>query len=167
LDILDMGCGTGLVGGLVRGLAGRLDGVDLSAAMLDRARAKEIYDRLEQAELLSFLIAHPDSYDALLAAATLIHFGNLGPLFQAAARSLRRQGLFIFTLFPHEADNADFAVAASDRLAQSGCFRHGTGYVERLAADNGFAILLFKTVLHEHDQDGKPVPGLLAVLRRE
>jgi predicted TPR repeat methyltransferase len=167
LDILDMGCGTGLVGGLVRGLAGRLDGVDLSAAMLDRARAKEIYDRLEQAELLSFLIAHPDSYDALLAAATLIHFGNLGPLFQAAARSLRRQGLFIFTLFPHEADNADFAVAASDRLAQSGCFRHGTGYVERLAADNGFAILLFKTVLHELDQDGKPVPGLLAVLRRE
>jgi predicted TPR repeat methyltransferase len=167
LDILDIGCGTGLVGEQVRGLARQLDGVDLSAAMLEKARAKEIYDRLEQADLLSFLTAHPGRYDAILGAATLIHFGNLSPLFQAVAQSLRPQGLFVFTLFPNEADGAGFAVAASDRLAQSGCFRHGAGYVERLAADNGFAVAALRTVLHEHDQDGNPVPGLLAVLRRE
>ena len=44
LDILDIGCGTGLVGALVRPLAGRLDGVDISPAMLEKARDKEIYD---------------------------------------------------------------------------------------------------------------------------
>jgi predicted TPR repeat methyltransferase len=167
LDIVDLGCGTGLVGELVRPLARRLEGVDLSAAMLEKARAKNIYDRLEQTDLLSYLCAQPDSSDALLAAATLIHFGNLRPLFQAAFRCLRPQGLFIFTLFPNDADETDFAVADSDRLAQSGCFRHGKGYVERLAAETGFSVVALTEVVHEHDLDGRPVPGLLAVLRRE
>ena len=167
MDILDLGCGTGLVGELARPLARRLEGVDLSPAMLDQAQAKNIYDRLEQADLLSFLSAQYSSADAILAAATLIHFGNLLPLFQAAARCLRPQGLFIFTLFPNDADERDFAVAASDRLAQSGCFRHGAGYVERLAAETGFAATVLKTVLHELDREGRPVPGLLAVLQRE
>ena len=53
---------------------------------------------------------------AILAAAVLIHFGNLRPLVEAAARSLRAQGLFVFTLFPGEAGH-DYAVAASGPLA--------------------------------------------------
>src|SRR5262249_44669513 len=40
LDILDIGCGTGLAGALVRPLARKLDGVDLSPGMLEKARAK-------------------------------------------------------------------------------------------------------------------------------
>jgi len=113
------------------------------------------------------LTAHPGRYDAILAAATLIHFGNLQPLFQAASVCLRPKGLFVFTLFPNEPEGDDFTVAASDRLAQSGCFRHGAGYVERLGAKNGLAVMALKSVLHEHDQDGNPVAGLLGVLRHE
>ena len=48
LDILDIGCGTGLVGAQVRDLAGRLDGVDLSPAMLEKAKIKGVYDGLFQ-----------------------------------------------------------------------------------------------------------------------
>ena len=91
-DILDIGCGTGLVGALVRPLtgAGRLDGVDISPAMLEKARDKAIYDRLDQADIVTFLSEHADGYDAILGAAALIHFGNLDAVFQAAARcSLR------------------------------------------------------------------------------
>jgi predicted TPR repeat methyltransferase len=166
LDILDIGCGTGLAGALVRSLARRLDGVDLAPAMLDKARAKSVYDSLEQSDLVAFMSARSGSYDAILAAATLIHFGDLQDLFHATGRCLREKGLFVFTLFPNEAGDAEFAVAATDRLAQSGCFRHSTGYVERLAATNGFSVLALKPVLHERDQDGKPVAGLLGVLRR-
>jgi len=165
LDILDIGCGTGLVGAAVRASARRLDGVDLSPAMLEKAQAKSIYDRLEQADILTFLSAHKDSYDAILGAAVLIHFGDLSTVFQAAAASLRETGLFVFTLFANEADG--FAVAASDRLAQSGCYRHGGAYVEHTAEECGFRIQMLKQVVHEHDQDGNPVAGLLAVLRRE
>lgn len=165
LDILDLGCGTGLVGAAVRALAQRLDGVDLSAAMLEKAREKKLYDRLEQAEIVSFLSQHKDSYGAILGAATLIHFGDLRALFQAAATALRENGLFVFTLFA--GTDSDFAVAASDRLAQSGCYAHNAAYIERLAPQCGFSVRELKQVTHEHDQDGNPVPGLVAVLRCE
>jgi predicted TPR repeat methyltransferase len=164
LDILDIGCGTGLVGALVRPLARTLDGVDLSAGMLEKAREKSIYDRLEQADIVSFLSAHKDSYDAILGAAILIHFGDLGPILQAAAQSLRANGLFIFTLFPN--GSSDFAVAASDRLAQSGCYAHSAAYVERLAVACGFSAAVLKEAVHEHDPEGNPVQGFVTVLRR-
>jgi predicted TPR repeat methyltransferase len=167
LDILDIGCGTGLVGTRVRHLAGRLDGVDLSPAMLEKARDKKIYDRLDRSDLVSFMSGHEESYDAVLGAAALIHFGDLEAVFQAAAACLRGGGLFVFTLLSNEAGEADFAVAASDKLAQSGCYTHSEGYLERLAPACGFSLQTLNEVIHEQDSDGNPVPGLVVVLRRE
>lgn len=166
LDILDIGCGTGLVGMAVRDLAARLDGADISPAMLDRAKAKSVYDQLVQADLVPFMAARENSYDAILAAATLIHFSDLKALFQAVSACLRDRGLFVFTVFPLETEGGDYAVAASTRLAQSGCFGHSLAYVERLAAETGFAVLELENVIHEHDPDGNPVAGTLVVLRR-
>jgi predicted TPR repeat methyltransferase len=59
-----------------------------------------------------------------------------------------------------------YAVAASYRLAQGGCFRHSAAYAQRLAAETGFSVIALETIVHEHDQDDKPVAGLMAVLRR-
>lgn len=164
LDILDIGCGTGLVGAAVRDLGGRLDGADISPAMLAKAEAKRLYDGLFQADLAPFMAERANSYDAVLGAATLIHFGDLQPLFQAAHRCLREGGLFIFTLFAQGADG--YGVASNPRLAQSGCFVHSASYVGRLAPETGFSALELTEVIHEHDQDDRAVSGLLAVLRR-
>ena len=165
--ILDIGCGTGLVGAAVRDLAARLEGADISPAMLEKAGAKNLYDTLFEADLAPFMAEHAGSYDAVLGAAALIHFGDLRPLFQAASRCLRGRGLFVFTVFPHDdADGADYAVAASTGLAQSGCFRHSIPYLERLAAETGFAVLELEKTIHEHDQAANPVAGLLVVLQK-
>src|SRR5262249_34468402 len=51
LAILDLGCGTGLSGAAFKGLAARLDGVDLSPNMIEAAKERGIYDRLEVADL--------------------------------------------------------------------------------------------------------------------
>ena len=48
------------------------------------------------------------------------------PAFAAAHRSLRENGLFIFTLFPHEDDDA-YGVEAYGGFAEGGCYRHGRG----------------------------------------
>ena len=48
---LDLGCGTGLMGEVLRPLCTRLEGIDLSGEMLRQARAKGIYDRLEKADI--------------------------------------------------------------------------------------------------------------------
>jgi len=50
LDIIDAGCGTGLVGRLVAAKARRLVGVDASRAMLDKAKDKDVYHQLCAAE---------------------------------------------------------------------------------------------------------------------
>ena len=42
---LDLGCGTGLMGEALRGRVDRLTGVDLSAAMIAKARERGVYDR--------------------------------------------------------------------------------------------------------------------------
>ena len=164
LHVLDIGCGTGLVGALVRPLARRLDGVDLSPAMLEKAQAKSVYDGLDRTDFLSVMSQRAGSYDAVLGAAVLIHFGDLKSIFQAARACLRPNGLFVFTLFSLTGDE-NFAVSANYRLAQSGCFTHSDNYVRQLAEDCGFAVNALRDVVHEHDPDGNPIPGLLAVLR--
>src|SRR6202012_4267420 len=120
LEVLDAGCGTGLLGPLVRDCAQRLEGVDLSAAMIAMARQKNVYDALHESDLVAFMAEQPQAFDAVLSAATLIHFGDLHPVFAAAASALRDDGGFIFTLSPTDADETAIAVAGATGLAQGG-----------------------------------------------
>ena len=164
LDILDAGCGTGLVGALVRDRARGLVGVDLSATMLDLARRKNVYDELQRGDMIAFMRGRPQACDVVTCAATLIHFGDLAPPFGAAAATLRAGGAFVFTAFPHERD-ADFSVAALDGLGQGGCFVHGRGYIADTAAASGFAVETIESAVHEY-KNGAPITSLVVVLRK-
>jgi predicted TPR repeat methyltransferase len=165
LDIADAGCGTGLVGKLVARQARHLVGIDMSASMMQKAREKGVYHRLHEGDLIAFLNDHPDCFDAVTCAATLIHFGDLRPAFDAAARSLRDRGLFIFTLFPNEDDENAVSAGSLDGLVQGGCYRHGRAYVARLAEITGFAVETLEGAIHEYNQQ-QPRMGLVAALRR-
>lgn len=50
-SVLDLGCGTGLTGVMLRDIADFQKGVDISRNMLKLALEKEIYDQLEAADL--------------------------------------------------------------------------------------------------------------------
>jgi predicted TPR repeat methyltransferase len=163
-EILDAGCGTGLVGVLVRERSRRLVGVDLSATMLDRAKSKNVYDELHKGDLISFMLGCPRSYDVVTCAATLIHFGDLGPAFAAAGSALRVGGALIFTVFPHERDD-EFSVAALDGVGQGGCFVHGRGYIAATAQANGFGLEAIESEIHQY-KNGVPMMGLVVVLRK-
>jgi predicted TPR repeat methyltransferase len=165
LDIIDAGCGTGLVGIRVAAKARELVGVDASSPMLEMAKKRSVYHRLHRGDLIAFLNDHPASFDALTCAATLIHFGDLRPAFEAAAAGLRDHGLFIFTLFPHEEDADAVAAGTFDGYAQGGCFRHGRNYVVRLAEMTGFKVEALELDVHEYAR-GKPKMGLVVALRR-
>jgi predicted TPR repeat methyltransferase len=166
LDILDAGCGTGLVGLRLRGRARRLEGVDMSAPMLEQAKAKGVYDRLHQGDLVAFLRKREQAFDAVTCAATLIHFGDLREAFEAAALSLRDSGLLVLTLFPNDTDNDAVAVAPLDGLGEGGCFLHGRRYVARMAEASGLAVAAMETHVHEHTR-GHARMGLVVALRRE
>jgi predicted TPR repeat methyltransferase len=164
LDVLDAGCGTGLVGALVRDRARRVVGVDLSAAMLDLAKSKNVYDELHQGDLISFMRERSQTCDVVTCAATLIHFGDLGPAFMAAGSALRAGGAFVFTVFPNERDDA-FSVAPLEGLGQGGCFVHGRGYIAATAAAHGFGVETIESAVHEY-KNGLPTTGLVVMLRK-
>ena len=165
-DILDIGCGTGLVGGLLKPVARTLVGVDLSPSMLQVAAAKGVYTALHQADLLDFLGAHPGQFDAVACAATLIHFSDLSPAFKAAASALRPAGAFALTLFPNERDPDAYAAGPMTGWAQGGLFTHGRRYVSKTAQLAGFQVLSLTDEIHEQSDKG-PVTGLLVVLGRQ
>jgi predicted TPR repeat methyltransferase len=168
LDILDAGCGTGLVGVLIRDLANRLDGIDISSAMLEKARQKNIYDHIHLGDLLSFMVDNSNAYDVITCAATLIHFGDLTPVFHAAAFCLRNEGLFVFTLFSNDSGHNDQEVVVHQNsfLATGGCFAHSSSYVSRLAGVAGFSVEILEHRIHEYHRKTTPTMGLVVALRR-
>src|SRR5271163_4949171 len=94
---LDLGCGTGLAGAALRGRVDRLEGVDLSPAMVAKARALQIYAELECGEIVAHLGRFEAAFDLIVAADVLVYLGDLAPVFAASARALAPGGLFAFT----------------------------------------------------------------------
>ena len=63
LAVLDLGCGTGLAGVQFKPRASRLIGVDISPEMIELARARNLYDRLDVAEITDWLDLCPERFD--------------------------------------------------------------------------------------------------------
>ena len=155
---LDLGCGTGLCGALVRPQVGRLTGVDLSARMLDKARELGVYDRLVQADVVEFMGRADQRHELLLAADVFIYIGDLQPLFEAARRVMDR-GVFCFSVEAIEGGNADFQLQPSLRYA------HSKPYLLRLAAQHGFDLIAMQSAPVREDQR-ETVDGLYVYLKR-
>jgi predicted TPR repeat methyltransferase len=154
LDVLDAGCGTGLCAALLAPYARRLVGVDLSRGMLQHARAKQLYDELVEGELTAYLRQHPQTFDAIASADTLVYFGALEPFARAAADSLRDGGVVVFTVEEAgEQEPDDFT------LQPHGRYTHKRPYVERVLAACGLVPVITGAELRQ--EAGRPVAGLV------
>lgn len=98
----DLGCGTGRTGvWLARQHIARIDGVDLTPEMLERARAKGVFNRLEQADLAATPLPSSD-YDVVTTVLVDEHLPDLRPLYREAARLARPGGYFVLVGYhPH------------------------------------------------------------------
>lgn len=134
-DALDLGCGTGLYGPIIKRWFSRLVGVDLSPAMLKEAQRKNVYDELVAGELIEILDATTQSYDFVIAMDVLVFFGDLGAIFERVKRVLRPGGLFIFDL--EKGDEAQ-----PWQLHIFGNYAHSRHYIAELAELYGFRQLL-------------------------
>jgi predicted TPR repeat methyltransferase len=157
LEILDIGCGTGLAGVGLKKRAARLVGIDLSPEMIELARERGIYDQLEVAEITEWLDQSQAQFDLIVACDCLVYFGDLQPVAGAAVRRLKPGGYFAFTM--ERGEKYPF------HLTDSGRFTHHPGHVREVAAKTGLAVDRLEEGFLRTER-GVEVMGLLALLRK-
>ncbi|MBV9063224.1 MAG: methyltransferase domain-containing protein [Alphaproteobacteria bacterium] len=154
LAILDLGCGTGLSGLAFRALATRLDGVDLSPAMIEKARARGIYDRLVVADIEAPI---SDAYDLIVAADTLVYLGDIRKVLTSACEALSSGGVFLFTV---EKDAVDrFSLGPKRR------WRHSEAYLRGEAQRQGLDVAAL-IECSPRTEAGMAVEGFAVALRK-
>ena len=129
LDILDLGCGTGLGGVAFKKLAKRIDGVDLSGEMLKLARKRRIYKHLTKSDIITHLNRVNRKYDLVTGADVFVYFGALNALFAGVERILKPGGFLVFSVESNK--NSSF------ELTPSGRYVHGRSYVRKVAKWGG------------------------------
>ena len=157
LDVLELGCGTGLVGQQLRPLARRLVGIDLSPEMVKRARPTRWYDELEVAEITEWL-ARSDGrdFDLIAACDTFIYFGDLRQVLLPAARRLRTGGTVVFTV--ERGEGTGF------QLTDSGRYVHSEPHIHDAARDAQFVVESVDRPVLRYEY-GDPVNALVVVMR--
>lgn len=135
---LDAGCGTGLLGELVRPLCQQLTGIDLSLEMLAKARTQKnshgvkIYDHLLEGDLRAHLLHQPSPlYRCILASNVAPIMGGLAPMIDGAARALHAGGWFVFNVLPSPAQEGYLLLPQEQRFA------HSEDYLQQLAQKAG------------------------------
>jgi predicted TPR repeat methyltransferase len=161
LDILDVGCGTGLAGVAFRSLAGRLHGSDLAPRMVEKARQRGVYDYLEVADLGEGIARTPAAWDLVVAADVLVYVGDLAPAMRAAALGLRPGGLFCASVEQgvEKGGGDGFALGPARR------YTHSPAYIRRTAAEAGLDLIVLEEAIPRWEK-GQPVSGLVFAARR-
>lgn len=119
-SIIDIGCGTGLVGQELKALGYfRIDGIDISEDMLNVARPKAIYNKLVSGDLMKTTVIEAGAYQAAVCAGSFAP-GHLGPECYPEIIRMVQPGspIVIFMNGAHFVE--DGYQAHIDRLAQSG-----------------------------------------------
>jgi predicted TPR repeat methyltransferase len=159
VDILDLGCGTGLCGPLLKPISNRLIGIDLSPNMLKKAALRCVYDRLEEVELTHYMESSEQLYNAVVCVDTFIYFGDLSAAFTAANNVLVLNGYIVFTLEKHAQNNQSY------QLHPHGRYSHSMDYVRSMLVDIGFSLISIDNIV-PRTENGNPVDGALVVAKK-
>ena len=159
-DVLDLGCGTGLLGACLGPIQGVLVGVDLSIEMIDKAIAHKVYDKFHHVDVIAALKATPaDQYHVIAALELFVYIGNLDEVVPNVFRILVPGGRFVFSCELAEQGEGDFNLQETFR------YTHQTTYLKRLMEESGFEdLILEERSVRMHA--GEPVSGLLVIGRK-
>ncbi|MFK5950147.1 MAG: tetratricopeptide repeat protein [Methylococcales bacterium] len=158
LRIVDLGCGTGLMGEKLKDVSSHMTGVDLSEKMLARAEEKRIYDSLINEDVLKAISEDNDNYDLIVATDVFIYIGDLSAMFEKIYKSMRKGGLFGFSIELTDC-RSGYLLQHTGRYAQS------IEYINELAMKNQFIICLSEKIVVRLEQE-KPIEGYIFILKK-
>jgi len=159
MNVLDLGCGTGLGAQLYRPFAKKLTGVDVSSKMLEKAAEKKIYNWLEVFDILQDW-PFPQKFDLIYSSDVFVYFGNLDTIIRSASSNLFCGGIIAFSVERLEDNDMGY------RLFPNGRYAHSRTYIQDCLMRHGLQ-LIKETKSDIRKQSGNPVKGLLIVAKKE
>lgn len=158
LRVLDLGCGSGFAGVVLKPFSAQLIGIDLSPDMIELARKRGIYDVLEVAEITDWLDRTNEHFDLISCCDCLIYFGDLKRITTAAAKRLYPGGIFALT--------TEGGPAFPFRITDTGRYEHHPDHIREAAAAAGLSVMYLEQSFLRLEY-GAEVPGNYAVLRND
>lgn len=147
--IVDLGCGSGLVGQALKTPENQIIGVDLSQKMLNLAAEKKVYTKLIKSDAESFMQQHPQA-DLIIAADVFGYIGNLANII-----NLLKGYNLIFSIEKLLSDtNQDY------KLTETGRYQHSAEYIEKLLQTAGFTQIIPNNIVLRQE-NGQDVNGIL------
>ena len=136
-SILDLGCGTGLIGEKINKYCSNLEGIDLSKSMLKIARSKNIYDKLKHVDIVEYLSTEDLDFNYFISTDVFIYVGALSEIFRLIKSRNKSGGKFVFSTEHTERDGFF--------LEKSGRYSHSKKYIESLCKKFHYKLSHFET----------------------
>ena len=137
-SVLDLGCGTGLIGSEVNRFASYIEGVDLSKSMVAQAERKNIYDRLIVPDINAYLAKTSLDMYCIMAQDVFIYLGDLSEALQPEKADKKRPGKLAFS--------TEHLETGPFKLERSGRYAHSKQYLDSLCSQFGLALSHFSTI---------------------
>ena len=126
--------------------------------MLEEARKKNTYHKLYAADLVDVLSEYTSSFDLVIAMDVLCYFGDLSEIFINCHKTLRKGGVFGFSICSPDTDELW-------KLHPYGHFVHSLEYLREVAGKTGFDELWEQKMVLRREMDEDRV-GFVCLFRR-
>ena len=123
--------------------------------MLEKARAKNIYDKLQHRDIVEYLSIENLDFNYFISSDVLVYVGELSEIFRLIKSRNRSKGKFIFST-EHTNREGFF-------LEQTGRYSHSKKYIESLCKKLGYNLSHFETT-NLRKNNGKFIIGGLYFL---
>ena len=154
-SLIDLGCGTGLLGEEIKKHCHNIVGIDLSKRMLDQAKKKNIYNKLIKEDISSYLSNNYFDFDYFISLDVFIYIGDLSDIFRLIKSRNKKRGKLAFSVENYDGE--------SFFLEQTGRYSHSKTYIENLCEKFGYRLIKLKQ-LNLRKEKNRYISGALYIL---
>ncbi|MBQ8436334.1 MAG: tetratricopeptide repeat protein [Alphaproteobacteria bacterium] len=152
-NILDLGCGTGLTGQLIKSTNNTLYGVDISSNMLQIAQQKNIYEQLEHQDIIQYLKNNTIKFEFIIAADVFCYISDLQPILELCSP----------TPLCFSIESAEYI--DNYQITISGRYKHSPSYVKQLLSKYGYTQIA-EYPLTLRNENHIPVQGIIFLAQK-